>query len=153
MLEQPVAPVPDPVAWALFFAHLAETADVAGAAAVAGVSVQTVRHWRRAHSDFAQSWEEALAAAREALELQMLSRALQGDRRTLYYGGKPVGEQIDYNDSLAMFFLRAHQPHIYGNTAARTTRPAVDVAAAQAEIERRLDNLAARLAAQEKPSA
>lgn len=142
--------MPDPGARALFFAHLAETADVMSAAALAGFSLAHMRIWRREDADFAAQWAEAVAAARERLELQLLARAIAGERRTIYYGGKPVGEQVEYNDSLAMFFLRAYLPASYGNSKEPRAQPAkVDVVAAQIEIEKRLDALAARVQAHE----
>ena len=142
--------MPDAAARALFFAHLAETADVVGAAKRAGFAFAQLRRWRAEDEDFAAQWAEAIATAREALELQLLARALSGERRTLYYGGKPVGEQVEYNDSLAMFFLRAFAPHQYGTSKEQRSAPIkADVVAAQMEIEKRLDAIAARLQAQE----
>ena len=142
--------MPDAAARAHFFADLAETADVRAAASRAGFGFTQLRQWRRADPAFAAEWEEAVAAARESLELQLLARALGGERRTIYYGGKAIGEQLEYNDSLAMFFLRAYLPHHYGSPKERRVLPAQpDMAAAQIEIEKRLDNIAARMAAQE----
>ena len=152
MAEAAGASLPEVAARALFFAHLSETADVPAAATAAGLALTQVRRWRREDAAFAQDWEAAVAAARDHLEMQLLARALGGERRTLYYGGKAVGEQREFNDSLAMFFLRAHQPHVYGSSSERRTAllPKVDVVAAQIEIEKRLEALAARLAAQDK---
>jgi len=150
MLLSPSAPVPDAAARALFFAHLSETADVSAAAARAGLSRSAVRQWRAQDADFAHGWSEAIAQARETLELQLLARAISGEQRTLYYGGKPVGEQVEYNDSLAMFFLRAYLPHTYGTQKETRALPArAEAVAAQIEIEKRLDAIAARMAAQE----
>ena len=80
--------MPDAAARAHFFADLAETADVRAAASRAGFGFTQLRQWRRADPAFAAEWEEAVAAARESLELQLLARdrpPLSGPRRLLVH--------------------------------------------------------------------
>jgi hypothetical protein len=63
---------------ACYFAALAETANSAKAAEMAGVSKSTVINWRKANAEFAARWRAAMAEGYADLEMQLLAQARFG---------------------------------------------------------------------------
>jgi hypothetical protein len=61
----------------LFFGHLAETANVAASARLAGISGNTVYAERRRSPAFRAAWSEALAEGYARLEADLLAEALR----------------------------------------------------------------------------
>ena len=117
----PTAPSPDftpaptrrriagwtPARQAAFVAALAEGHSVCDAAAGVGLSARSAYALRR-HADaaeFALAWDAALDAGATRLSDTALSRAIHGDRRTVFYRGKAIGERVTYNETLVMFLL------------------------------------------------
>ena len=58
------------------------------------------------------SWEEALEQAMDLLAGEARRRAT-GIKRDVWYAGEKVGTENVYSDTLLMFLLRAHRPHLY----------------------------------------
>jgi hypothetical protein len=63
---------------------------------------------------FRRAWDAALDHAMHKLEQAVLSRALHGVPRPLFYKGEQVGEYRHFDERLAMFLLRARRPDRYG---------------------------------------
>ena len=93
---------------AIFLANLAETANVTGSARAAKISPTTVRRKRRDCADFRAQWERALGEGVAKLKMQLLDRALNGVRETVWHGGKKVGTVLKFNDRMALALIAAH---------------------------------------------
>jgi hypothetical protein len=99
-----------------FAEALAETACVAEACRRVGMSESSAYRLRRrpCGAPFRRAWDAALDHAMHRLEQAVLSRALHGVPRPVFYKGEQVGEYRDYDERLAMFLLRARRPDRYG---------------------------------------
>ena len=87
---------------ALFCGH-----SVRAAAASVGLTAQSAYALRRRAdaADFAQAWDLALDAGAMKLADTALDRALNGERRTVWYRGKAVGEQVIHDNRLLIALL------------------------------------------------
>lgn len=66
-----------------FFAHLAESCNVAASAAAIGVRPSQVQHRRRTNAEFAALWADAIEAGYQLLEMRMLGYVLAGGGETI----------------------------------------------------------------------
>lgn len=69
---------------------------------------------RRDAASFRSAWEAALDHAVHRLSDAAFSRALNGVSRPVFYKGEQIGERLYFDERLAMFLLRYHNPHRYG---------------------------------------
>ncbi len=86
--------------------------------------------------------------ALDELEAMLMERAMHGVERPVFYGGKNCGSVRHYSDTLAMFFLRAKRPEIYGKAALAAEQPELDgddPAKARETVHDRLSRMADRL--------
>lgn len=135
-----------------FIAVLAETANVSMAIKAVGMSVPTTYRLRKTSPAFAKAWAEALEIGVAQLEMMVLDKALNGEEKPIYYGGKVIGTAPAYSERLAIFLLKAHKPEVYG-TAPLTARfrkeptpePVVDAEEARARMLALLDRVSERL--------
>ena len=125
-----------------FLAALRRGLSVGGAAAEAGVCVQTPYRWREADADFAARWHAAYEAGTDRLEDEALRRAVDGVDTPVYYGGEKVGDIRKYSDALLMFQLKGRRPEKYnkpiraGYAGAEGGRPIETAYARLSDIER-----------------
>ena len=101
---------------ATFIEALAETACVDEACARVGMG-RTSAYGLRARSDaqsFLIAWEAALGVGIRRLTDAVIGRATNGIGRPVFYKGEVVGERRYYDNRLAMFLLRYHDPARYG---------------------------------------
>lgn len=140
------SPVPQTIAGKRrrFLAVLADTANVSRAARDAGLASSTVYRMRAKNDKFRIGWDEAIASALDTLEAALLARAVNGVERPLVYGGKKIATVTTYSDPLGMFFLKTRRPEIYGAAATGDTANGAAPPNELAEVERRLDRIAAR---------
>lgn len=96
-----------------FLEALARGLSVGGAAAEAGVCIQTPYRWREVDRDFAARWHAAYEAGTDRLEDEALRRAVEGFDQPVYYRGEKVGDIIKYSDGLLKFQLNARRPEKY----------------------------------------
>ena len=82
------------------------------AATGAGVARQHAYRKRNRSKAFRRLWDEALEQAVDLLEGEARRRAT-GIKRDVWYAGEKVGSESVYSDTLLMFLLRAHRPHLY----------------------------------------
>jgi len=124
----PIAPRLTKAKRATFLARLAVTANVSASCADAKVPRYIVYSLKRRDPDFAKAWDNALELAVDALEAEVLRRAIEGDDTEQFYGGKSVGTVKHYSDRLAMFLLKSKRPDIYGDIKAvsETDAAAID---------------------------
>ncbi|WP_420142892.1 hypothetical protein [Sphingomonas sp.] len=105
---------PKRIAWSarrerIFLETLAQTAKVAAAVRASGLSDSNVYRHRQCDEGFRGRWAAALAEGFERLEAMMLDRALNGVRKSVWYGGKRVGTMTEYSDRTALALLAQHR--------------------------------------------
>lgn len=96
-----------PARQAAFVAALFDGHSVRAAAASVGLTAQSAYALRRRAdaADFAQAWDLALDAGAMKLADTALDRALNGERRTVWYRGKAVGERVIHDNRLLIALL------------------------------------------------
>lgn len=127
-----------------FLAALSSSANVSLSCQTAGVSRASVYAAKQSDPDFAQAWALAMQTALDALEAELISRAIEGTQNTQYYHGKPIGTVTSYSDTLAMFLLKAHRPDVYGdlkNTLAQASKANTDEEQREGAYRRLLEAL------------
>lgn len=97
----------------IFLDALRQSPNVSAAAKAAGHSRQHVYVARDEDAAFALAWDDALAEAVDMAEGEAYRRAVEGVEKPVYQGGIRVGEVQDYSDTLLIFLLKAHRPHLY----------------------------------------
>ena len=96
-----------------FCAVLAETCQVRKACAAVDISPYTAYKWRKEMPEFAEQWDEALAAGKFVLESEAHRRAFEGTDKPVFHNGEQCGTVREYSDTLAIFLLKAHDPAKY----------------------------------------
>ena len=105
-----------PARQAAFVAALFDGHGVRAAAASVGLTAQSAYALRRRAdaADFALAWDVAIDVGAMKLGDTALDRALNGERRTVWYQGKAVGERVVYDNRLLIALLtrrdRARSP-------------------------------------------
>ena len=100
-------------AWrGVFIERLKATGNITLAARGAGVTRQNAYRTRSRNKTFRRQWDEALEQAMDLLAGEARRRAT-GIKRAVWYAGEVVREESVYSDTLLMFLLRAHRPHLY----------------------------------------
>ncbi len=96
-----------PARQAAFVAALADGHPVRAAAAAVGLSARSayLLRARADAADFARAWDAAVDAGAEALDQTALARALHGERQTVFYRGRPVGERVVHDTRLLLGLL------------------------------------------------
>ncbi len=84
--------------------------NVSKAAAAVKVSRHAVYCHRRQDEDFADAWDEAIAAGGDDLEELLHKHALKGVEEHVYQGGRLIGTNIKFNHTLGLALLRRHKP-------------------------------------------
>jgi hypothetical protein len=80
----------------IFLNTLAETGQVKKACDAVGISTPTAYRYRQRNSAFAAQWQEAVSAAVEVIESEVIRRSIFGHDEPLVYQGQFVPE-IDYD--------------------------------------------------------
>ena len=93
----------------------AQTGDVLELAS--GTGQHSAAYALRARADavsFRNAWDSALDFAIRRLSDAVLSRAINGVPRAVFFQGEQIGENRYYDERLAMFLLRLRDPLHYG---------------------------------------
>ena len=108
-----------------FIEALAETACVEEACRRVGMSDSAAYKLRRRPCGWAfrRAWDAALDYGVHRLEQAVLSRALNGVARPIFYKGEQVGEWRHHDERLAMFLLRTRRPARCGKWTDRLLAP------------------------------
>lgn len=101
-----------------FLAVLSETCNASLACAAINQPRRTVYNWRNADPAFARDWAKARAIGADAIEDELVRRAVEGVAVPVYHRGVIVGAMRRYNDRLLMVLLRALKPERYRERAA-----------------------------------
>lgn len=123
-----------------FLAELAETSNVAAAAAAAELSVSNVYRLRRTDPDFARRWYAALAEGYDNLEMELLAHLRSGE------SGAPDAKR-KFDVATALRCLTAHRESVAREKGRRTL---ADEVATIAAINAKIDVLRARAREGEK---
>ena len=130
------APRRDSAKLARFIEELAETSNVAAAAAVADVPVSRVYRLRRSDPDFARQWYGALAEGYDNLEMELLAHLRRGE------SAEPADTpKRKFDIAAALRCLTAHRENVAREKARRTLAEEVATIAA---INAKIDALRAR---------
>ena len=95
-----------------FIDLLSQIGLVTVCARAVGMSAKSAYALRRrpGAQDFARAWDEAVGLGQLKAEAEAIRRAIEGERRPIFYKGKQVGERTVYNDRLLIAVLRAKLP-------------------------------------------
>jgi hypothetical protein len=138
-----------------FLGELAETSNVAAAAAVAGLSTGTLYKLRRSDPEFARRWYAALAEGYDNLEMELLGRLRAGESADAAGPGAGAGAgagegaaKVKFDTAAALRCLAAHRESVAREKGRRTLAAEVaTIAAINARIdEMRLKQQATRRA-------
>lgn len=100
----------------IFLDRLSKSPNVSAAAKAAGYSRNYFYDLRKADSDFATEWQDALDQSLDTAEGELYRRAVRGVSKPVYYLGKEVGKVKEYSDTLLIFLLKSHKPEVYKET-------------------------------------
>lgn len=103
--------VEDPAAAkAAFLEAYAELGVVTAACKQVGVGRQTMYEWQEHDEEFALRWNQARAAADDAIRSEIHRRAIIGLDKPVYQGGRQVGTIREYSDTLLIFLAKSRMP-------------------------------------------
>ncbi len=120
-----------------FLDELAETSNVAAAAAVADLPVSRIYRLRRSDADFARRWYAALAEGYDNLEMELLAHLRSGSE-----GGAPSPSgKGKFDTAAALRCLTAHRESVAREKGRRTL---AEEAATIASINAKIDAMRAR---------
>jgi hypothetical protein len=115
-----------------FIGELAQSSNVAAAAAISGLSTGQVYTLRRTDPDFARRWYAALAEGYDNLEMEVLARLRDGRLEVIDAEGKP--HKFDF--ATALRCLTAHRDNVAREKGRRTlTEEAATIEAINAKID------------------
>ncbi len=120
-----------------FIEELAQSSNVAAAAAVSGLSTGQVYTLRRTDPDFAARWYAALAEGYDNLEMDLLARLRDGRLEEIDADGKP--RKFDF--ATALRCLNAHRDNVSREKGRRTL---AEETATIESINAKIDSLRAR---------
>lgn len=98
-----------------FLSHLADTCHVGQSCEHVGLSRQTMYMWREEDPQFYADWKKALAHGAEVLEDEAIRRGHLGYDVKVYQGGKVVGVERKFSDTLLIFMLKGANPDKYAD--------------------------------------
>jgi hypothetical protein len=93
-----------------FLSDLRDHGNVRRAAECAGIARSTAYLERERDASFRAKWDEALEDACDLFEDEIRRRAFDGVPNDVYYKGEVVGRELEFSDSLALAYVRAHRP-------------------------------------------
>lgn len=94
-------------------AALSGTGNQVRACEIAGCHRVSLFLWRRDDEEFARLYDVAMSLAADALESECFRRAMEGNEKPVFQGGKKVGVMQEYSDTLAIFLLKGARPEKY----------------------------------------
>jgi hypothetical protein len=96
-----------------FLMRLKKTGNVRSSADKVGMSRSWVYKFKEQDEAFAEKWTDALEDYVATLEAEADRRAVKGNKKKVFYGGKEIGTTQDFSDTLLMFRLKALKPERY----------------------------------------
>lgn len=105
------------------FRELAEHGFIGKACAAAGYKRTTVTEWRRDNPEFAEQFDDALAAHVESLEAEADRRGKNGIDKPVFYRGVQVATVKEFSDTLLLARLKALAPDKYRERTEHSVAP------------------------------
>jgi len=153
----PVEAKKTPINVARFLEFIYLTGNLSGACQHINVSFATIGKWRREDPVFAAAMDEAKERHKDVIEDAIHQRGIVGIDKPVFQGGKLVGYQREYSDSLLIAKAKAYIPEKYGDKLhieqdtnvkvempkeiaeliASVTRPVIDITPKPNQIEHR----------------
>lgn len=96
-----------------FFKALSLYPNVSRASKTAGYNRERVYVWRKQDQKFYDRWDEAWNLAIEAMEEELMRRALEGVEEPVFQGGEEVGTKQKFSDTLGIFMMKGARPKKY----------------------------------------
>lgn len=103
-----------------FFDALTRGLPVRAALDASGYKRRTVYEWRDGDPEFRRRWDEAIAAAVEAMEAEADRRGVEGTLKPVFYQGMECGYIREFSDTLLIFRLKGLRPDKYADRQAVT---------------------------------
>lgn len=97
----------------IFLIAMCEYPNDTRAAAIAGVSPMAAWIWKNNSPEYQSAYAQAREVGLRNMEAEVQRRAFEGVEKGVWYQGERVGSEVDYSDSLAMFFLKGNMPDVY----------------------------------------
>ena len=122
---------PDGVRWSAerrtaFLQHLAATSNVRASERAAGMRLRAAYTERACNPAFRVAWDQALREGYARLEVELLDRALNGQRKARRNPkGEITGYDMEYSEKLALTLLSAHRQAVKGGGASENDPHAV----------------------------
>ena len=98
-----------------FLCYLAILGNRSRAAQAVPISTAMTWFWRRDDDIFRARYEEAMKIASELHENEMFRRSSEGVLEPVFQGGRLVGSQRRYSDTLLIFALKGAMPEKYAD--------------------------------------
>jgi hypothetical protein len=126
----------------MFPGEIAETLDI---------SVELIRRWRAADTEFDNAYEDAYERATDTIEKEAIRRARDGVLDYIVAGGRIVMDPADatkplmrrvYSDDLLKFVLKGRRRSVYGDQPVVQQTVVMDADGVRSELERKFDSLA-----------
>ena len=112
----PAYPVPSSEQINLYFSYLALKGKRRYASLMAGIEPTRLQAMIHKDDKLALRQDDAKAEYKERLELELHHRAVEGERKAVYFKGKVVGFDIVKSDRLLETMLKAEMPEKYKNS-------------------------------------
>ena len=89
-----------------FLAALETTGILSHAAKAVGIPRRTVYDHKKADRAFYQKCKDALETAADNFEMEAMRRAMEGEKRPVYYKGQVVDHMTKHDNAMLMFVLK-----------------------------------------------
>src|SRR5262245_4589902 len=97
-----------------FLVAFAETGQLKRSCLAAKIPHSLHYYWMNTDPDYVEAFAQAERIAAQTLEEEAIRRARDGVKRTIYYQGEPVGEELTFSDTLLIFLMKGAMPEKYG---------------------------------------
>lgn len=79
----------------------------------AKVSRETIDIWLKEDPEFRTAFKNALDDSMDMIEHSFKVRTVLGVKKTIYYKGQPIGEEVHHSDVAGIVLLKAYRPERY----------------------------------------
>ncbi|MEW6572568.1 MAG: hypothetical protein AB1374_02905 [Bacillota bacterium] len=110
-----------------FLVAFVVTGTILNAAQTANIDRTSHYFWLKTDPEYAEAFEEAEKLSADLLADEAYRRAVKGVRRPIYQGGKLVGHELVYSDTLLMFLAKARNRQKYDDKAASNQPAQVNI--------------------------
>jgi hypothetical protein len=98
-----------------FLLAFAEIGQITRAARAASVDHSLHYYWHKTDPAYREAFADAKDLAAATLEEEAIRRARDGVKRTIFYQGEAIGEELTYSDTLLIFLLKGAIPDKYSD--------------------------------------